>query len=112
MGLARSLGNGNRTEAQTSEVSSSDESSSSGLSDPLSAFGSIDPKFINLAIRMMNSYRSGDDSRTALLNALRPFVREERYAKLDQAIRITKLTQTIRIALDTLRNQEGGVAHV
>ena len=39
----------------------------------------------------------------ALLNALRPFVREERYAKLDKAIQIARLSRLIRSALDLFR---------
>ena len=45
----------------------------------------------------------GDDKRTALLEALRPFVREERYAKLDKAIQIAKLSRLIRSGLDLFR---------
>ena len=108
MGLARSLGGGAQSDP-TSESSSPDGGMPGpGATDPLSLLSSINPKFLDLAIGMMNTYRSGDDRRAALLTALRPFVREERYAKLDQAIRITKLTQIIRMALDTLRTQEGG----
>ena len=39
----------------------------------------------------------------ALLAALRPYVREERYAKLDKAIQIAKLSRLIRSGLDLFR---------
>ena len=75
MGLARSLGGGAQSDP-TSESSSPDGGMPGpGATDPLSLLSSIDPKFLDLAIGMMNTYRSGDDRRAALLTALRPFVR-------------------------------------
>lgn len=62
-----------------------------------------DPRLLQLALRVMNEYQSDDDDRTALLLALRPFVKEARYAKLDKAIQIAKLSRLIRIALDTFK---------
>lgn len=113
MGLAQSLGGGTRAEVQAPERSDHrEEQAPAEASSPLSLLSSIDPRFLDMAVRMMNAYQSGDDRRTDLLNALRPFVRQERYAKLDQAIRITKLTQAIRIAIDTFRDREGGQSHV
>ena len=41
----------------------------------------------------------------ALLTALRPFVKEQRYAKLDKAIQIAKLSRLIRSGLDLFRAQ-------
>ena len=61
-----------------------------------------------MAMRMFSEYNSNEDQRAALLNALRPFVKEERYAKLDKAIRISKLTRLIRIALDSFKTKEEG----
>lgn len=111
MGLARSLGVGKQSESPES-TPQTPEPPRSQPSDPLSLLSGIDPGLLDVAVRVMNSYRSGDDRRAALLNALRPFVREERYAKLDQAIRITKLTQAIRIAIDAFRAREEGHNHV
>jgi len=48
----------------------------------------------------MSEYNSDDGGRTALLQALRPFVKERRYAKLDRAIQIAKLSRLIRVALE------------
>lgn len=113
MGLAQSLGGGKQSDLQSpAPVERQEPPAPVETASPLSLFSSIDPKFLDMAVRIMNSYQSGDDRRAALLTALRPFVREERYARLDQAIRITKLTQAIRIALDTFRSQEGGKDHV
>lgn len=72
-----------------------------GLLEGLSA---LDPKLLSAAAGLFAQYQNGnDDKRVALLSALRPFVREERYAKLDKAIQIAKLSRVIRSALDLFR---------
>lgn len=52
---------------------------------------------------LLASYRQWADDKTRLLEALRPFLREERAHKLDQAIRIARLSRVIRAAMDLLR---------
>jgi hypothetical protein len=75
-----------------------------------SGSGGLDPRLLTMATKVLGEYQSGDDSRTALLQALRPFVKEKRYAKLDKAIQIAKLSRMIRVALDTFKG--GGDDHV
>lgn len=65
--------------------------------------GGLDPRLLTLAARVMQEYNTEDDGRTALLNALRPYVKEKRYAKLDKAIQIAKLSRLIRVALDVFK---------
>lgn len=65
--------------------------------------GGIDPRLLTLAARVMNESQSDLDGRAALLQALRPFVKEQRYAKLDKAIQIAKLSRMIRVALDVFK---------
>jgi len=45
----------------------------------------------------------------ALLNALKPFVKPERYAKVDKAVQIAKLARVIRVAFQLFqsRREEG-----
>lgn len=74
-----------------------------------SAFSGLDPRLFALAGKVMSEYQSNDDGRAALLQALRPFVREKRYAKLDKAIQIARLSRVIRIAFDVFK---GGGDHV
>lgn len=79
------------------------------LSGLLSAFTggeSLDPRLLKLGGRLLSEWSRPDDRRTALLAALRPYVKPERYAKVDRAIRIAKLSRLIRAALSALR--EGG----
>ena len=63
-----------------------------------------------MAGRIMEEYQSGDDGKAALLQALRPFVKERRYAKLDKAVQIARLSLVIRVALDALKG--GGATGV
>ena len=69
-----------------------------GESNPLSLLGDLDPALIQKALRLFSEYRSTDDRKVALLNALKPFLKEERQAKLDQAVQIAKLSRLIRTA--------------
>lgn len=76
----------------------------SGLLGALGGGGSgLDPRLLTLATRVMQEYQSEDDGRIALLNALRPFVKEKRYAKVDKAIQIARLSRLIRVALDVFK---------
>lgn len=78
--------------------------SGGGLGGMLGALGSLDPGTLSAAASLIGQFNDGgDDRRTALLNALRPFVREERYAKLDKAIQIAKLSRLIRSGLELFR---------
>lgn len=77
---------------------------SGGLSGLLGALGGLDGNTLSAAASLIGQFTDdGDDKRTALLAALRPYVREERYAKLDKAIQIAKLSRLIRSGLDLLR---------
>ncbi len=74
------------------------------LSGMLGALGNLDAGTLSAAASLIGQFTDdGDDKRTALLAALRPYVREERYAKLDKAIQIAKLSRLIRSGLDLLR---------
>ena len=61
---------------------------------------------LSIISTVFSQYNSNDDQRIALLNSLRPFIKERRYAKLDKAIQIAKLSRIARVALDLLRTKE------
>lgn len=103
MALANSLGvGGSETGSQQVREESQSCSNVEETSDLFSALGEIDPRMIQMGMRVLREYQSGDDKKTALLNALRPFVREERWEKLDRAIQIAKLSRVIRVLFDTM----------
>ena len=66
----------------------------------------LDPRLLSLAGRLLSEWNRPDDHKTAMLAALRPYVKPERYAKVDRAIQIAKFSRLIRVALAALR--EGG----
>ena len=71
--------------------------------------GGLDPNMLSAAAGLLGQFNSGnDDRRVALLTALRPFVKEQRYGKLDKAIQIAKLSRLIRSGLDLFRAQKDG----
>ena len=74
--------------------------------DLFSMLGNLDPRLIQLGMRLVAEYNSNDSQKQALLTALRPFIREERYAKVDKAVQVAKLAHVIRIALDAFRKGE------
>ena len=70
-----------------------------------SLLGGLDPNMLSAAAGLLGQFNGGDDDRrVALLTALRPFVREQRYARLDKAIQIARLSRLIRSGLDLFRS--------
>ena len=55
---------------------------------------------------LMQEYNRGNDDRAALLLALKPFLREERQAKMDRAVQLARLSRVIRASFRLF--QEGG----
>lgn len=116
MALARSL-SGNQPQEppaleapppQPEEVSYSPVSPASEEAPDLSALlGQIDPKMLQIGMEVVRQVQSTEDRSAALLNALRPFLREERRARLDRALQIARMTRLIRAALGALGGKEG-----
>ena len=101
MALARSLGGGEEQgERAVSEEPSEESEVPFSSADRL--MGEMDPHFMQIGLRLLEEYQRRDDRKTALLTALRPFVKEKRYAKLDKAIQIARLSRMIRTALEEL----------
>ena len=71
----------------------------------------VDPRLLQLGGRILKEYQRGEDKNTALLLALKPFLRQERYAKLDQAIQLARLARVVRVALESM-GQTGGEERV
>lgn len=70
----------------------------------------IDPKLISIALRVFSEYSAQDDEKTALLSALKPFLKAERLAKMEKAEKISRLSRVIRVALRILKEEgEGSV---
>ncbi|MEG2455056.1 MAG: hypothetical protein RSC08_02285 [Oscillospiraceae bacterium] len=115
MSMASSLGGSEdvppATDAQVPSSSQDDCQPPSSADVPLggdlfSALGSLDPRILQTAMRLFSEYNATDDRKAALLTALRPFVREKRYAKVDRAIQVAKLSRVIRIGLELFKKEE------
>lgn len=107
MALARSLGGQGGAEAGKEAPEREPEQHSQ--EPPLFYPEELDPRLLQMGMRVLREYQREDERKTALLTALRPFVKEERYANLDRAIQIAKLSRLIRAALEELGRGEGRV---
>lgn len=67
----------------------------------------LDPKLMEVGMRALAAYRDPNNDRAALLQALRPFVKESRYGKIDKAVQIARLSKVVRAALDGWKGDEG-----
>lgn len=63
------------------------------------ASADIDPELLIKLLGIVSAM-GGDDANTALLNALRPLLREENRPKLDRAARLMKLMSLIPLLRD------------
>lgn len=111
MSIAQSITAGSRDgdgpSAPKEEDPAPPAAAAQAAADPFSMLGSLDPRLLQVGMRLLAEYNGEDDKKTALLAALRPFVKRERYAKVDQAIQIAKLSRVIRVALDAFRKGDG-----
>lgn len=120
MSLARSLStdspgeNPNREEQQAQEMDGEEEQErdvQSTQPDLSAMLGQLDPALLRTGMEVIRQVQSTEDRNAALLQALRPFLREERRGRLDRAIQIARMTRMIRAAITALgeRGQEEGV---
>ncbi len=108
MAIAQSL-DGGKEGAQEASAPESEPASAPDPAPETPTGLDLDPRLMAAGMQALAAWRGPDDSRTALLQSLRPFVKPERYGKLDKAVRVTKLSRVIRAALDTFKGGEGDV---
>lgn len=104
MGLAKSMSGSLGSQETPKEPAPDSESLGAAL--PL---GDIDPKMLKLMGRLMGEYSSKSGEKTALLTAMKPYLREERYETIDKAAKIARLAKIARIALTEF---SGGDSHL
>ena len=119
MSLARSLSGDEEGEASNRSQPEEDggpdgeqwQDAGSAQMDLSSMLGQIDPALLRTGMEVIRHVQSTDDRNAALLQALRPFLREERRGRLDRALQIARMTRMIRAAITALgeRGQEEGV---
>ncbi len=109
MSIAQSLSGSSPSEGEFMSPQDIPEDSNNAEAT-FSSLGNLDPRLLQIGMRLLSEYNSTDDKKIALLHALQPFLTEERYAKVDQAVHIAKLAHVIRVALDAFR--KGDNEHV
>ena len=77
----------------------------SGGSNPLAMLQNLDPSILQTIGALFQEYNRSDDEKAALLHALQPFLRPERWAKVEKAIQITRLSRVIRAAMQLFREK-------
>ena len=116
MSIAQALGSGQEQDqtpdrTQDAEIQSAPSEGGTPAGPDLSALlGNVDPRMLQLGMRLLSEYNNQDERKVALLTALRPFVKAERYAKVDKAVQIARMAHVIRAALDVF--QKGDEGHV
>lgn len=101
-------GGGSPMPSQTEEAK--DEGTQPAALGALLGENGLDPALLQAALRIMEDYQKGDDSRAALLQALRPFVKPQRYARLDRAVQLARLSRLLRTAIEAFKG--GGTMRV
>ena len=97
MALAQSLGK--QSSSDQEEKDTAPEPAEDAPPDLSQLMGNLDPKMVQLGMRLMREYQQDDGQNTALLQALRPYLREERRGRLDKAVQIAKMSRLLRVAL-------------
>lgn len=100
MALAQSLGK--QSPSDQEEKDTVPEPAEDAPPDLSQLMGNLDPKMVQLGMRLMREYQQDDGQNTALLQALRPYLREERRGRLDKAVQIAKMSRLLRVALGSL----------
>ena len=120
MALARSLSGEQGEQAPPPETPTEPEPGRESPAAPASSrrtpdlsalLGQVDPRLMQMGLSLLKNCKERDDRNAALLRALRPFLKEERRARLDRALQIVGVTRIIRAALDTMggKGEEGRV---
>lgn len=100
MALAQSLGK--QSPSDQEETDTAPEPAEDAPPDLSQLMGNLNPKMVQLGMQLMREYQQDDGQNTALLQALRPYLREERRGRLDKAVQIAKMSRLLRVALGSL----------
>lgn len=69
----------------------------------------IDPKLLQIALRVFSEYSAQDDQKVALLTSLKPFLKAERLEKMEKAEKIARLSRVVRVAIQVLKEGDDHV---
>lgn len=100
MSIAQSLGGTQEQEGQSIDPGAVPDATPEIPPEPSAPSPELDPKVMEVGMRALAAWQEPGDSRSALLLALRPLMKEERRSKVDKAIQITRLSKVVRVVLD------------
>ena len=104
MALAGSIAGGNGGGEETPPQEESPPGPDlSGLG---SLFGGFDPAMLGKLLPLIQEYQTGNNEKQALLNALKPFLKQESQAKVVKAIQITRLSHVIRSSMKLFKGED------
>ena len=106
LNIARSLGG---SSAERTGGGANAPQAAPDLGAVSSALGDLDPKIFRLLTRLASEYTSGQNDKAVLLNAMKPYLREDRHAKIDKAAEIAKLARLAKVAFSELSGGEDNV---
>jgi hypothetical protein len=113
MGIARSLsgslGAKNPADGAAAASAPATGSTTLDLGALTSGLKDIDPKIFNLVTRLVGEYTSGKNDKAVLLNAIKPYLKEDRREKIDKAAEIAKLARLAKVALHEISGGEKSV---
>ena len=111
MALARSLSGGEKAEEKEPGPQGRprpQKEDREDVPDLSSLLGQVDPGMLQMGMRLFQEYQGEDDRNAALLAALRPFLKEDRRAKLDRALELVRMVRLIRAALGAVGGKVDG----
>ena len=82
--------------------------SPAGGGDLAALLGQADPRMLRVGMEVLQAYQSGEDKSSALLSALRPFLKPEHQDRIDRALRWTRMARVLRAALNALGKEGEG----
>ena len=89
MALAQSLSGKQEEERQPEEETQ--PPAENDPPSPLSALDGLDPRLLRMGMGLLSEYSAQDDKKTALLAALKPFLKPERQEKVERALQLARL---------------------
>jgi len=102
MNAARSLGGGSGDPAPPSAEKAAQAPDLSALLGGLTGENGIDPNLMANAARLLGAYNKGSDpQKSALMQAVKPYLRPARRERVDKAIQTLKFANVAREALGT-----------
>lgn len=104
MAFANSLSGGGTGEGEQEESPFQTGGEPTGAGEnPFALLQDVDPAMLQRALGLFRSMNSESSEKTMLLQALRPFLREEKRKKLDKAIQYARFSRVLKTALRDFR---------